>query len=62
MEYAVIFIVIAFLIGTLGFAVPSKSSRKISVLRMEALKIGFKNRYQTAVIKSQSTFIQADFN
>jgi len=42
MEYAVIFIVIAFLIGTLGFAVPSKSSRKISVLRMEASKIGFK--------------------
>ena len=42
MEYAVIFIVITFLIGTLGFAVPSKSSRKISVLRMEASKIGFK--------------------
>ncbi|MDA9570349.1 hypothetical protein OAY52_03355 [Gammaproteobacteria bacterium] len=42
MEYAVIFIVISFLIGTLGFAVPSKSSRKISVLRMEASKIGFK--------------------
>ena len=42
MEYAVIFIVIAFLIGTLGFAIPSKSSRKISVLRMEASKIGFK--------------------
>jgi hypothetical protein len=42
MEYAVIFIVIAFLIGTLGFALPSKLSRNISALRMEASKMGFK--------------------
>ena len=42
MEFAVIFIVLAFLIGTISFAIPSKSSRKISTLRMEASKLGFK--------------------
>ena len=59
MEYAVIFIVIAFLIGTLGFAVPSKSSRKISVLRMEASKIGFK--ISSASI-GKNLFKNKDFN
>ena len=42
MEFAVIFIVLAFLIGTISFASPSKSSIKISTLRMEASKLGFK--------------------
>jgi uncharacterized membrane protein len=42
MEFAVIFIVLAFLIGTISFAIPSKSSRKISTLRIEASKLGFK--------------------
>ena len=42
MEFAVIFIVLAFLIGTISFAIPSKSSIKISTLRMEAAKLGFK--------------------
>jgi len=42
MEFAIIFIVLAFLIGTISFAIPSKSSRKISTLRMEASKLGFK--------------------
>jgi len=59
MEYAVIFIVIAFLIGTLGFAIPSKSSRKISVLRMEASKIGFK--ISSASI-GKNLFKNKDFN
>ena len=42
MEFVVIFIVLAFLIGTISFAIPSKSSIKISTLRMEAAKLGFK--------------------
>ncbi|MDA9921323.1 hypothetical protein N9D96_04565 [Gammaproteobacteria bacterium] len=59
MEYAVIFIVISFLIGTLGFAVPSKSSRKISVLRMEASKIGFKI---SSPSNGKNLFKNKDFN
>ena len=42
MEFAVIFIVLAFFIGTISFAIPSKSSIKNSTLRMEAAKLGFK--------------------
>jgi uncharacterized membrane protein len=42
MEFTIIFIVLSFLIGTISFAIPSKSSRKISTLRMEASKLGFK--------------------
>jgi len=42
MELIIIFVVITFLIGTISLAVPSKSSRKISNLRMEASKLGFK--------------------
>jgi|TARA_B100001094_G_scaffold192934_1_gene186796 uncharacterized membrane protein len=42
MEYVLIFIVITFLIGTVSFAIPSKSSRKIATLRMDASKLGFK--------------------
>lgn len=42
MEFTIIFIVLAFLIGTISFAIPSKSYRKISTLRMEASKLGFK--------------------
>ena len=42
MEFVVIFIVLAFLIVTISFAIPSKSSIKISTLRMEASKLGFK--------------------
>tara|TARA_B100001093_G_scaffold225324_1_gene215957 strand:+ start:2456 stop:2890 length:435 start_codon:yes stop_codon:yes gene_type:complete len=42
MEYVIIFVVIAFLIGTISFAAPSKSSRNISALRIEASKLGFK--------------------
>ena len=42
MELTIILLVIVFLIGTIGLAVPSKSSREISHLRMEALKLGLK--------------------
>lgn len=42
MELIIILLVIVFLIGTIGLAVPSKSSREISHLRMEASKLGFK--------------------
>ena len=42
MELTIILLVIVFLIGTIGLAVPSKSSREISHLRMEASKLGFK--------------------
>ena len=42
MELIIVFVVITFLIGTISLAVPSKSSRKISNLRMEASRLGFK--------------------
>ena len=42
MELIIILLVIVFLIGTIGLVVPSKSSREISYLRMEALKLGLK--------------------
>jgi hypothetical protein len=42
MEIIITIMVMAFLIGTVSFAIPSKSSRKISTLRIEASKLGFK--------------------
>jgi hypothetical protein len=42
MEIIITIMVMAFLIGTVSFALPSKSSRKISTLRIEASKLGFK--------------------
>jgi hypothetical protein len=42
MEIIVVITVMAFLIGTISFALPSKSLRKISTLRIEASKLGFK--------------------
>ena len=42
MELIIVFIVLFFLIGTVGIALPSKSSKKISSLRMEASRTGFK--------------------
>ena len=42
MELLIIFVVISFLIGTISFALPSKSSKKISELRMNASKLGLK--------------------
>ena len=42
MELIIIFTVIIFLIGTVSIALPSKSAREISNLRLEASKLGFK--------------------
>ena len=42
MELIIILVVVIFLIGTVGIALPSKSSRKISDLRMNATKMGFR--------------------
>ena len=42
MKFLVVITIITFLIGTISFALPSKSSRNISALRMEASKMGFK--------------------
>ena len=42
MELLIIFVVISFLIGTISFALPSKSSKKISELRMNASRLGLK--------------------
>ena len=42
MEFLIILVVISFLIGTISFALPSKSSREISELRMNASRMGFK--------------------
>ena len=42
MELFIIFVVVSFLIGTISFALPSKSSKKISELRMNASRLGLK--------------------
>ena len=42
MELLVIFVVISFLIGTISFALPSKSSKEISELRLNASRLGLK--------------------
>jgi hypothetical protein len=42
MEFLIILVVLFFLIGTISFALPSKSSREISELRMNASRMGFK--------------------
>ena len=42
MELLIIFVVISFLIGTISFALPSKSSKKISELRLNASRLGLK--------------------
>ena len=42
MELIIILTVIIFLIGTVSIALPSKSTREISNLRLEASKLGFK--------------------
>ena len=42
MEYFILFLVVIMLVGSISIAIPSKSSRKISKLRIEAKIIGFK--------------------
>ena len=42
MEFLIILIVLSFLIGSISFALPSKSSREISELRINASRMGFK--------------------
>ena len=42
MELLIIFVVISFLVGTISFALPSKSAKEISELRMNASRLGFK--------------------
>ena len=42
MEFLIILVVLSFLIGTISFALPSKSSREISKLRINASRMGFK--------------------
>jgi hypothetical protein len=42
MELFIIFLIICFLVGTISIALPSKSARKTSELRMKASRLGFK--------------------
>ena len=42
MELFIIFVVLSFLIGTISFALPSKSSKEISELRLNASRLGLK--------------------
>ena len=56
MELIIIFIIVAFLIGTVSLAVPSKSSRNIASLRIEASILGFKvssSRYGNVSFKNK---------
>jgi hypothetical protein len=41
-EYIVIILVVIFLIGSLSFSMPSKKSKQIAQLRLDAVKLGFK--------------------
>ena len=59
MEFLIILIVISFLIGTISFALPSKSSREISELRMNASRMGFKISSSNIV---QNSFKNKDVN
>ena len=59
MEFLIILVVISFLIGTISFALPSKSSREISELRMNASKMGFKISPSNI---GQNSFKNKDFN
>ena len=51
MELLIIFVVISFLIGTIGFALPSKSSKEISELRLNASRLGLKKSYHQILVK-----------
>ena len=42
MEYIVIILVIVFFIGSVSFSIPSKRSKQIAQLRLDAIKLGFK--------------------
>ena len=42
MEYMVIILVIVFFIGSVSFSMPSKRSKQIAQLRLDAVKLGFK--------------------
>ena len=59
MELLIIFVVISFLIGTISFALPSKSSKKISELRMNASRLGLKI---TSSNIGKNTFKNRDIN
>jgi hypothetical protein len=41
-EYIVIILVVIFLIGSISFSMPSKKSKQIAQLRLDAVKLGFK--------------------
>ena len=59
MEFLIILVVLSFLIGTISFALPSKSSREISKLRMNASRKGFKISPSNI---GQNSFKNKDFN
>ena len=42
MEFIVIILVVIFLIGSVSFSMPSKKSKQIAQLRLDAVKLGFK--------------------
>ena len=42
MDYIVIILVVIFLIGSISFSMPSKKSKQIAQLRLDAVKLGFK--------------------
>ena len=59
MEFLIILVVLSFLIGTISFALPSKSSREISELRINASRMGFKISPSNI---GQNSFINKDIN
>ena len=59
MEYIVIVIALLVLVGSISIAMPSRSSREISNIRLEAKKMGFKitsNLYGKNKFKNKNSF------
>ncbi len=59
MEYIVIVIALLVLVGSISIAIPSRSSREISNIRLEAKKMGFKitsNLYGKNKFKNKNSF------
>tara|TARA_B100001248_G_scaffold193831_1_gene148787 strand:+ start:4020 stop:4463 length:444 start_codon:yes stop_codon:yes gene_type:complete len=59
LEYIVIVIALLVLVGSISIAIPSRSSREISNIRLEAKKMGFKitsNLYGKNKFKNKNSF------
>ena len=59
MEYFVIILVVVFFIGSASFIIPSKKTRQLAQLRLDAAKLGFKI---SSLTYSNISFKSSDLN